>query len=92
MDFYAPKSRLVVEVDGSQRRNLDHKQNNAERDAYLTSAVSRVLRLSKEVFPRLEAVVGAILHTFCVQTLMNASGNPPNPLYERGGLRLFTDG
>ena len=46
VDFYAANAKLVVEVDGSQHLSLDHKQNDGERDAYLTSAGLQVLRFS----------------------------------------------
>ena len=35
VDFYAPKAKLVVEVDGSQHLDSGHVQNDAYRDACL---------------------------------------------------------
>ena len=77
VDFYAPKAKLVVEVDGSQHLGLEHGQNDAERDAYLTSEGLRVLRFNNmQVLQEINAVVDAIL-----RTLSNSSRrNPPNPL------------
>ncbi len=60
VDFYAPKAKLVVEVDGSQHLGLEHRQNDGERDACLASAGLRILRFSnEEVSQRLDAVVGS---------------------------------
>ena len=77
MDFYASKVSLVVEVDGSQHLNLEHRQNDAERDSYLKSQGLRVLRFSNlEVSQELDAVVSVIF-----QALIEQRGrNPPNPL------------
>ena len=52
VDFYAPKSKLVVEVDGSQHLGSIHKQNDAERDSYLESAGLQVLRFNTSRFCR----------------------------------------
>ena len=83
VDFYAPKSSLVVEVDGSQHLKTINIQNDAYRDACLASQGLRVLRFSnEEVSQGLDAVVGAIL-----QALVEwRGGNPPNPPLLKGGL------
>ncbi len=36
VDFYAPKMKLVVEVDGSQHLEEKHLEEDKRRDAYLT--------------------------------------------------------
>ena len=62
VDFYAPKASLVVEVDGSQHLNLEHRQNDAERDACLASDGLRVLHFSNmQVLQEFDVVVGIIL-------------------------------
>ncbi len=38
LDFYAPKAKLVVELDGLQHLELEHGENDARRDAYLAGA------------------------------------------------------
>ncbi len=83
MDFYAPKSSLVVEVDGSQHLGLEHRQNDGERNAYLISAGLQVLRFSNtQVLQEIDAVVDAIL-----QALVEwRGGNPPNPPLRKGGV------
>jgi len=44
VDFFAPKTNLVVEVDGSQHMERDHKIKDTRRDFYLESLGLRVLR------------------------------------------------
>ena len=59
VDFYAPKAKLVVEVDGSQHLGLEHGPNDAVRDAYLASEGLRVLRFSNmQVLQEIDAVAG----------------------------------
>ena len=82
VDFYAPKAKLVVEVDGPQHLGLEHRRNDGERDAYLTSEGIRVLRFGNiQVLQEIDAVVEAIL-----QALVELRGeNPPNPPLTKGG-------
>ncbi len=82
VDFYAPNAKLVVEVDGSQHLGLEHRQNDGERDAYLTSAGLQVLRFSNtKVLQEIDAVVDAILKTLSA----SSRRNPPNPPLLKGG-------
>jgi len=82
VDFYAPKTKLVVEVDGPQHLGLEHRQNDGERDAYLTNSGLQVLRFGDmQVLQEIDAVVDAIL-----QALVELQGeNPPNPPLQKGG-------
>ncbi len=45
LDFYCPKARLVVEVDGGQHDEPEAKAYDAERTAFLESYGLRVLRI-----------------------------------------------
>ena len=64
VDFYAPKSKLVVEVDGSQHLGTTHGQNDAERGSYLESAGLQILRFNNiQILQELDAVVDVILRT-----------------------------
>ncbi len=64
VDFYAPKSKLVVEVDGLQHLGSTHRQNDAERDSHLESAGLQVLRFNNiQILQELDAVVDVILRT-----------------------------
>ena len=44
VDFYAPRAKLVIEVDGAQHREGEHARQNAARDAYLERLGLKVLR------------------------------------------------
>jgi very-short-patch-repair endonuclease len=44
VDFYAPRAKLVVEIDGAQHREGEHASQDAARDAYLESLGLKVLR------------------------------------------------
>ena len=46
VDFYCPKARLVVELDGSQHCEANGISSDIERDEYLRSQGLRVLRYS----------------------------------------------
>ena len=46
LDFYCPKARLVVEVDGGQHTEPEAKAYDAERTAFLESYGLQVLRFS----------------------------------------------
>ncbi|MED5568939.1 MAG: endonuclease domain-containing protein [Chloroflexota bacterium] len=61
VDFYAPKAKLAVEVDGRQHLELDYRENDASRDAYLAGAGLSVLRFSNtQVSQELATVVTII--------------------------------
>ena len=77
MDFYAPKPKLVVEVDGSQHLESIYVENDLYRDAYLAGQGLRVLRFSNfQVSQKLDAVVRVILQALVEER----DRNPPNPL------------
>ena len=64
VDFYAPKAKLVVEVDGSQHLDQDHLEKDAGRDAYLTEQGLRVLRFNNaQVRQETDAVIEVIFRT-----------------------------
>ena len=46
VDFFAPGTKLVVEVDGSQHMGGDHVQKDRSRDGYLASLGLKVLRFN----------------------------------------------
>jgi very-short-patch-repair endonuclease len=61
VDFYAPRAKLIVEVDGSQHLHPEYAQKDKQRDAYLASQGLRVLRFSNlQVLQTLDAVVEVI--------------------------------
>lgn len=61
VDFFTPKGKLVVEVDGSQHTEKDHTIRDRQRDDYLADLGIRVLRFnSREVLKDTDAVVEII--------------------------------
>ena len=61
VDFFAPKAKLVVEVDGSQHMEIEHAEKDKRRDEYLSSVGLTVLRFnSKEALEETDAIVEAI--------------------------------
>ena len=74
VDFYAPKSKLVVEVDGGQHLFEEHVQNDVLRDGCLASQGLKVLRFSNlQVLRETEAVLEVIFRELSEQV----GGNPP---------------
>ncbi len=64
VDFFAPKAKLVVEVDGSQHFAGDHALSDKQRDTYLSNLGLLVLRFNNlEVLRETDAVVEMILST-----------------------------
>jgi very-short-patch-repair endonuclease len=64
VDFYAPKAKLVVEVDGSQHLTGDHVESDQQRDLYLSGMGLKVLRFnSREVLANTDEAVEVIHRT-----------------------------
>lgn len=60
-DFYCPKRRLVIEIDGGQHYGDEGKEKDRKRDDYMTKAGITVLRFSdREVLENLYAVLEEI--------------------------------
>ena len=61
VDFYCPKARLVIELDGGQHYSAEGKERDGMRDHYMAKVGIAVLRFSdKEVFNNLEGVLEQI--------------------------------
>jgi len=85
VDFFAPRAKLVVEVDGSQHMVGDHIQKDRTRDGYLASLGLKVLRFNRrEVLKESDAVVEAIYRMIIDQ--LNAE-IPPGPPFKKGGVK-----
>jgi very-short-patch-repair endonuclease len=69
VDFYCPKAKLVVELDGSQHFEEAHRAADVERDAALTGLGLCVLRFDNRqvlletegVMAQIDLVVGEII-------------------------------
>jgi len=78
VDFFAPRARLVVEVDGSQHLGGDHAVKDRRRDGYMVSLGLKVLRFnSREVLEEQDAVVEAIYRTVAEQLNTKIPPRPP---------------
>ena len=61
VDFYCPKARLIVEIDGGQHYSSDGQKKDRERDAYMARVGMKVLRFSdREVFYEIDGIVEKI--------------------------------
>ena len=64
VDFYAPKAKLVIEIDGSQHLEDHHAEKDRDRDNYLSRLGLTILRFnSREVLKEIEATLEAIYRT-----------------------------
>jgi len=83
LDFYAPKARLVIELDGSQHKDDPTvRKKDQMRDAWLRSQGLKVLRFDdRQVLTETQAVMEVIfkdVEAACVGKI------PPNPPLQRG--------
>ena len=61
VDFYAPKARLVIELDGGQHQEENQKVVDKERDAQLSELGLKVLRFDNyQVLKNTESVLEGI--------------------------------
>ena len=75
VDFYAPTVSLVIEVDGGQHFDEEHKHKDKIRDLYLRSQGLKVLRYDNiQVLKFIDLVVGDIF------TELNKGLNKKSPL------------
>ncbi|MFQ6031420.1 MAG: endonuclease domain-containing protein [Candidatus Zixiibacteriota bacterium] len=60
-DFYCPKTRLIIELDGGQHYSAEGMRKDQKRDDYLKNMGFTVLRFSdREVFENLTGVLEKI--------------------------------
>ncbi len=61
VDFYCPKAKLVIELDGGQHYSVEGKKKDKVRDEYLAGVGLQVLRFSdREVLAQTDAVLEKI--------------------------------
>ena len=61
VDFYCPAAKLVVELDGSQHVEAEHRIKDQDRDAALAGLGLRVLRFdNRQVLLETDAVLAVI--------------------------------
>ncbi|MCM8816529.1 MAG: endonuclease domain-containing protein [Candidatus Omnitrophica bacterium] len=62
VDFYCPKAKLVVEIDGGQHYSDDGIKMDKTRDKFLAGYGLRILRFSdREIFENIEGVIEKVL-------------------------------
>jgi len=87
VDFFAPRVKLVVEVDGSQHLEGNHLQKDKYRDQYLSGLGLKVLRFdSRVVLTETDAVMEVIYKETEKRLGVEI---PPNPPFSKGGTLLF---
>jgi very-short-patch-repair endonuclease len=85
VDFFAPRAKLVVEVDGSQHMLGEHVEKDRIRDGYLASLGLKVLRFNdREVLRESDAVVEVIYQMIKDQLMAEI---PPGPPLKKGGMK-----
>ena len=61
VDFYCPKAKIIVELDGEQHYTDEGKIKDRERDLYLNNLGLQVLRFTnREVLGNIEGVLEVI--------------------------------
>ena len=81
VDFYCPKAKLVIELDGSQHFEPDHQVKDQTRDAQLAALGLRVLRFNnRQVLKETDAVMAVIW-----REVGAAMEIPPAPPFSKGG-------
>ena len=78
VDFFAPSTKLVIEVDGSQHMVGEQAEKDEQRDKYLAAVGLRVLRFnSREVLEETDAVVEVIYRTMAKRLKREIPLDPP---------------
>ncbi len=77
LDFYCPKVRLAIEVDGSQHYTSSGKKYDNERTTFLESLNIQVIRFTNaEVLENIDGVVETVL-SFLLSPRGHTSSSPP---------------
>jgi very-short-patch-repair endonuclease len=81
VDFYCPKAKLVIELDGGQHFTEDQRKKDRDRDSQLAALGLRVLRFNnRQVFKQIDAVMALIWHEVGAALKI-----PPDPPLPKGG-------
>lgn len=68
VDFYAPKAKLVIEIDGSQHKEKTQMDKDSRRDQHIAAVGLKVLRFnSREVLKNTDAVLEVIRNMTAAQ-------------------------
>lgn len=84
VDFYCPKAKLVIELDGSQHLQSDNRAKDEMRDAQLAKLGLNVLRFNnRQVLKEMDAVMAVIWDE--VGRVVHQREIPPDPPFAKGG-------
>lgn len=74
-DFYSPKNRIVIELDGESHDDARAQVHDQERDAYMRSLGIHVIRFTNdEIMNNLDAVLLRARNTFPLLTKEGVRG------------------
>jgi very-short-patch-repair endonuclease len=80
LDFFCPRRRLAIEVDGEAHSRGDRPHTDAIRDAWISRQGVRTIRIpAREVLHDVEAVVRHIMASTCGDYPSTAFGGSPPP-------------
>jgi very-short-patch-repair endonuclease len=86
VDFFCPRAKLVIEVDGGQHYSGEGSEYDSIRDEYLRSLGLRVMRFSNtDVLTRTEGVVESIAENMGNKIPLG-EGIPLNPPLRKGEI------
>ena len=81
VDFYAPTAKLVIELDGCQHQEPEHRQKDMARDQYLADEGLKVMRFDNlQVLNEIDAVLEEVF-----VAMQRALANPPRPPFCKVG-------
>ena len=81
VDFYCPKAKLVIELDGGQHFEAEHRAKDQTRDVKLAALGLQVLRFNNiQVLKEMDAVMDVIW-----RRVGAALEIPPSPPFSKGG-------
>ncbi|MBU0622952.1 MAG: DUF559 domain-containing protein [Gammaproteobacteria bacterium] len=76
VDFYCPRAKVVVELDGSQHFETEYRIKDAARDEELAKLGVKVLRFDdRQVLTETEAVMDVIFQTVS-ERITQSTSNP----------------
>jgi very-short-patch-repair endonuclease len=72
VDFYCPRAKLVIELDGGQHLSEEGVAADRKRDEYLRRLGLKVLRFSDtDVLLNIEGVIGVVLEEMRILSPLN---------------------
>ncbi len=82
VDFFCPRAKLVIEVDGSQHSSDEMTEYDRIRDEHIRSLGLRVLRFTNtEVLTNIEGIIESIIE--------NMQEIPLSPPFTKGGKQYM---